>query len=142
MNDHPAIEMELWGKLNTVDYESSFAKKDLNAGDVLKLLDYTTYFNLTNTTLPSETDKIIHYLLEEGLVVPQDDSLYTITNLGVILFAKKLTIDNPPCSKNEALAALMRRMGICEERGSGWDMIALSCEKAQLPVPNYVPFWA
>jgi len=250
LKDYPAIEADLWRKLNTTNYENSPAKQDLQIREVLNLLDYTIYFDLTDVSLPSEADGILHYLTEDGLIVKQDDSSYTITNLGVVLFAKKLAlfnglarksvrviqykgtskietiredtggkgyasgfagllkyiigllpareevekglrrnvsiypeialrelianalvhqdlsitgtgptieifdnrieitnpgtplvdymrfIDNPPRSRNEALASLMRRMRICEERGSGWDKIALSCEIAQLPAPK------
>lgn len=45
-------------------------------------------------------------------------------------------IDNPPKSRNEKLASLMRRMRMCEELGTGWDKIAISCERSQLPAPR------
>ena len=45
-------------------------------------------------------------------------------------------IDNPPKSRNEKLAALMRRLGMCEELGTGWDKIVISCELYQLPAPG------
>lgn len=45
-------------------------------------------------------------------------------------------IDNPPKSRNEKLASLMRRLGMCEELGTGWDKIVISCELNQLPAPK------
>ena len=45
-------------------------------------------------------------------------------------------IDNPPKSRNECIASLLRRTHICEERGIGWDRIALSCELHQIPTPK------
>ena len=48
-----------------------------------------------------------------------DDRL-EITNPGVPLVDTQRFVDSPPKSRNEALASLMRRIGICEERGSGW----------------------
>lgn len=45
-------------------------------------------------------------------------------------------MDNPPRSRNEKLAALMRRLRICEELGTGWDKIVLSCEVQMLPAPR------
>lgn len=44
-------------------------------------------------------------------------------------------VDTPPKSRNEALASLMRRIGICEERGSGWDKVVFQTELHQLPAP-------
>lgn len=46
-------------------------------------------------------------------------------------------IDLPPRSRNEALAAIMRRMGICEEQGSGLDKVIASVEVYQLPPPLF-----
>jgi len=46
-------------------------------------------------------------------------------------------IDEPPRSKNEVLTALMRRMGICEERGSGIDKVIFAVEAFQLPAPDF-----
>jgi predicted HTH transcriptional regulator len=34
----------------------------------------------------------------------------------------------------------MRRVGICEERGSGWDKVVYQCEQFQLPAPKIEPF--
>lgn len=40
-------------------------------------------------------------------------------------------------SRNERLAHLMRRMGICEEKSSGIDRVVHSAEVFQLPAPNF-----
>jgi ATP-dependent DNA helicase RecG len=40
-------------------------------------------------------------------------------------------------SRNERLADLMRRMGICEEKGSGVDKVIQSAEIYQLPAPDF-----
>lgn len=58
-----------------------------------------------------------------------------ITNPGAPLVDAQRFLDAPPKSRNESLASLMRRMGICEERGSGWDKIAFQIEAFQLPAP-------
>ena len=42
-------------------------------------------------------------------------------------------IDVPPQSRNEDLAAFMRRINICEERGSGIDKVVDSVEIFRLP---------
>ena len=46
-------------------------------------------------------------------------------------------IDSPPRSRNEALAQLMRRIYICEERGSGIDKVVAATEQALLPAPEF-----
>lgn len=58
-----------------------------------------------------------------------------ITNPGVPLVNVERFIDSPPKSRNEALASLMRRIGVCEERGSGFDKVVFLTEYYQLPPP-------
>lgn len=40
-------------------------------------------------------------------------------------------------SRNERLASLMRRMGICEEKSSGIDRVVQAAEMFQLPAPDF-----
>lgn len=40
-------------------------------------------------------------------------------------------------SRNERLAELMRRMGLCEEKGSGIDKVVSAAEVFQLPAPDF-----
>lgn len=56
-----------------------------------------------------------------------------ITNPGQPLVAADRMIDLPPRSRNEALSSLMRRMGFCEEQGSGLDKVHSAVELFQLP---------
>ena len=250
LNDYPQVQAKLWDKLRTSNFEENIAIKDLSLKEALNLIEYSTYFTLSETQIPSDDKKIAHYLLEESIIKKQDNALYSITNLGAILFAKRLDdfprlsrkairvvqyngnnklemlreevdqkgyvigfegllkyigallptkeviigalrervyaypmlaireavanaiihqdfsitgtspvieifdnrieitnpgtplvdirriIDNPPKSRNEKLAALMRRLRMCEELGTGWDKITISCEIQKLPAPK------
>jgi ATP-dependent DNA helicase RecG len=60
-----------------------------------------------------------------------------ITNPGAPLIDPVRFIDAPPRSRNESLAALMRRMKICEEQGTGIDKVIASIELFQLPPPDF-----
>lgn len=60
-----------------------------------------------------------------------------ITNPGRPLVQADRMIDLPPRSRNEALASLMRRMGFCEEQGSGLDKVIAEVELFQLPPPLF-----
>jgi len=60
-----------------------------------------------------------------------------ITNPGIPLIDTLRFIDEPPRSRNEQIAALMRRMAICEERGSGIDKVIFHIEVFQLPAPDF-----
>jgi len=60
-----------------------------------------------------------------------------ISNPGAPLVKPERMIDLPPRSRNEALASLMRRMGMCEEQGSGLDKVIAQVEMFQLPPPLF-----
>ena len=250
LNDYPVLQAQVWDRIRNSKFEEHYAKSDLELNEALRQLDYGIYFDITGIPQPTEADKIAHYMLEEMILVRQDDGLYSITNLGAILFAKRLSdfsrisrkairvvqyggnnrlnmlkediggkgyvvgfeglmkyiqalipteevisgaireqktaypilaireavanalihqdfsitgtgpvveifqnrieitnpgtplvdvvriIDNPPRSRNEKLASLMRRLRMCEELGTGWDKITISCELQQLPAPK------
>ena len=63
-----------------------------------------------------------------------------ITNPGALLPSIKVErlIDMAPESRNELFARLMRRLGICEERGSGIDRALLEVEVYGLPPVKFV----
>lgn len=250
LNDYPQVKADLWSHLRHRNFEIQSAQADLTAEQVLDLLDYPVYFSLQSQPIPEGHEQILHYLREDQLVKKSDNGLYEITNLGAILFAKKLScfpsvarkalritkfngnnniellkdytcnkgyaagfeeimaylqailpsrevidgtlrkteevypltalretivnalihqdlsltgvgptvdiyesrieicnpglplidiqriIDTPPKSRNEKLASLTRRLGMCEERGTGWDRIIYLCEKNRLPAPQ------
>jgi len=58
-----------------------------------------------------------------------------ITNPGIPLVKTERFLDSPPRSRNEALASFLRRIGVCEERGSGIDKVVSLTELYQLPAP-------
>lgn len=250
LSDYPQMQAQLWDKIRNNRFEEQFAKYDLTANDALNMLDFSVYFDLKKEPIPTDMDGIIHYLTQEEILIKQDNGLYAITNLGAILFGKRLSdfsrlerkavrvvqysgnnrlemlkedvgnkgyavgfdnllkyveallpskeiidgavryklsaypsialreaianalihqdfsvtgtgvvieifgdrieitnpgrplvdvariIDNPPKSRNEKLASLMRRLRMCEELGTGWDKIVISCELQQLPTPH------
>lgn len=250
LSDYPQMQAQLWDKIRNSRFEEQYAMQNLQLEDALKLLDYSAYFDLKKEPIPSDNLGIVHYLEEETIIVKQDNGMYAITNLGAILFAKKLSsfsrlerkavrvvqyqdknrlnmlkedvgnkgyaigfdgllkyieallptrevikgavretispypsialreaianalihqdfsitgtgivieifsnrieitnpgiplvdiyriVDNPPKSRNEKLASLMRRLRMCEELGTGWDKIIISCELQQLPTPH------
>lgn len=61
-----------------------------------------------------------------------------ITNPGEPLIDTLRFIDIPPRSRNEDMAAFMRRINVCEERGTGIDKVILSVELFQLPAPSFI----
>ena len=250
LSEYPALQAQLWDRLRTSKFEERIAKHDLDLVTALGMLEYSTYFDLVKMPQPTNAEGICYYLEEEHILEKQDNGLYAITNLGAILFAKRLSdfprlsrkavrvvqykgsnrlnmlkeydgtkgyavgfegllgfidallptaevingalrekktayprlaireavgnalihqdfsipgtgpvveifdgrieitnpgtpmvdikriVDNPPKSRNEKLAELMRRLRICEELGTGWDKIVISCELQMLPAPK------
>jgi predicted HTH transcriptional regulator len=72
------------------------------------------------------------------------------TSIMIEIYSNRVEISNPgepivPAerfidgyqSRNERLADFMRRMGICEEKGSGIDKVVDAAEMFQLPAPDF-----
>lgn len=72
-----------------------------------------------------------------GPMVEIFDNRIEVTNPGKPLINIDRFIDHSPQSRNEMLAGIMRRMGMCEERGSGVDKVVAQCELFQLPAPEF-----
>ena len=254
LHEFPVFRAQLWDKLRHAQFEDVCVKTEQRYDDVVRLLQVDSYFTLLKIPQPIEKEAVIHYLNEDGIIKKQDNGLYSITNLGAILFAKDLNdfarlgrkamrvvqykgvnrlliqkeepfnqgyavcfenivryvnallpsnedmnavqlstkskfplpsvreaianslihqdlyitgaapvveifenrieitnpgtplvdvlriIDNPPKSRNEKLASLMRRLKMCEELGRGWDRMVLACEAQFLPAPRIEVF--
>lgn len=251
LKDHPDKEAALWRVFEQSPFEEGVAAEHLRAADVIRLLDTTSYFDLLSIPQPGHSEGILDTLASDRLVRRNDAGTWDITNLGALLFAKRLSdfpgldrkamrvilyrgtgrletqreqlgvkgyasgfaglvgyvngllpsnevmgqalrqsvpmypelavrelvanalihqdlsvsgagpmveifddrleITNPgeplidtqrfcdasPRSRNETLAALMRRVGVCEERGSGIDKVIFQIELFQLPAPLF-----
>lgn len=251
LKDHPEKERELWRVFDQTPFESQVAAENLPAEDVLRLLDYPAYFDLLHIPLPDRRDGILAALESDELISKNKAGQWDVSNLGALLFAKKLSeftglrrkavrvivyrgdsrvetvreqegskgyacgfegligfvlnllptnevigqalrkevpmfpelairelvanalihqdfqqtgtgpmieifarrmeitnpgiplvkterfLDSPPKSRNEALASFMRRIGVCEERGSGVDKVVYQTEQYQLPAPVF-----
>ena len=70
-----------------------------------------------------------------GPVLEIFDTRVEGSNPGKLLVPRDRIIDSPPKARNEALAAFLRRIHICEERGSGFDRIEEAMASAGLPSP-------
>lgn len=77
------------------------------------------------------------FITGAGPMVEIFDDRIEITNPGEPLVDTQRFVDTPPRSRNEALASLMRRFRICEERGSGIDKVVSQVELFQLPAPLF-----
>lgn len=98
LKDLPQKEVQLWDRLRSSNFELKVAKHDLTLNEVFGLIDYTAYYSLKKLPLPSDDEGITHYLLEDNILVPQDNGRYSITNLGAITLARRLS-DFPNISR-------------------------------------------
>ena len=249
LKDFPEKERALWRIFDRTPFEDGIALERATSDDVLRLLEYPAYFDLLERPLPANRDGILEALADDRLIRRGDAGGWDVTNLGAILFAKRLDafrtlrrkavrviqyagvgrtealreregvrgyacgfegligyvdsllpanevikqalrkampmfpelavrelvanalihqdffvtgagpmveifsdriemtnpgeplvdtrrfVDTPPKSRNEALASLMHRFRICEERGSGIDKVVFQVELFQLPAP-------
>ncbi|HUX42724.1 MAG TPA: ATP-binding protein [Rectinemataceae bacterium] len=61
-----------------------------------------------------------------------------VTNPGKPIISTLRFIDHPPRSRNEQLASFMRRVSICEERGSGIDKVVTELETHIMPPVRFI----
>ena len=71
------------------DWLAEIAVDGASSDDVVRLLDTQSYFDLLKLPFPVNRDGVLDKFEREKLIVKKD-GLYVITNLGAVLFAKKL----------------------------------------------------
>jgi predicted HTH transcriptional regulator len=251
LKDFPEKERELWRVFDHTPFEKEIAAEQVTSDEVLKWLDYPSYFDLLTLPLPVGREGVLAALAADQIIEQGKGGRWNITNLGAILFARRLAdfrtlqrkavrvilykgdarietireqeglkgyasgfegligfimnllpsnevigqalrktvpmfpelairelvanalihqdfhltgtgpmvelfanrmeitnpglplvktdrfLDSPPKSRNEAIASFMRRIGVCEERGSGVDKVVSQAEFYQLPAPLF-----
>jgi len=250
LSNFPEKEKRLWRVLDIRIFEEEIATERLQDQEILRMLDYESYFDMINRTIPQDHSVVLQILQSEQFIRQRDDHAWDILNLGFLAFARNLEdapslrrkpdrivkysgtsrwnqsqehelkagyasgfskimdcirtftpidetfnggirkqelrfpeipvrevianalihqdltvrgagplieifedrievvnpgrplvdvkffVSDPPKSRNEALAKLLHRFGICEERGIGWDRIVQEIELLQLPAPR------
>ena len=89
LKDFPAKEAKIW-KGGQKPLEKIVLKKGLSGQEVFSFLSAETYFDMMHLPLPQDTNGILDRFLSESLIV-KDEVGYGITELGAILFAKRLS---------------------------------------------------
>ncbi len=90
LSSYPKIEEKIWNNFKNKNFEKQICLQNLKYDEVLKILDYDKYFNLTEQRLPTETKKFVERMWEDSLVKLQDDWNYSITVLWAILFSRNI----------------------------------------------------
>lgn len=73
-----------------ITFEERVAKGGLDEKEILSLLNYKKFFELIDKDIPKSIDSILSRMKEYGLCTGSD-GLWSVTNLGAILFANDLT---------------------------------------------------
>lgn len=102
LSDHPERLRGLWAKLQPYAWETGIAAQFLTGDEVLARMDYASYFDLTAQPLPDNRAGIFDKLLADRLVQHDAGGHWNITNLGAVLFAKRLS-DFPPAIARKAV---------------------------------------
>lgn len=102
LSDHPERLKAVWAKLQPYAWESGIAAQFMAGDEVLARLDYAGYFDLTEQRLPDNRNGIFDKLMADRLVQRDVGGRWNITNLGAILFAKRL-IDFSPSIARKAV---------------------------------------
>jgi len=71
-------------------FHEQYAMTGVSADDIVRLLDYNSYFQLTGRNFPESKSVILDALANEEFIEKQGD-YWHITNLGALLFARDLT---------------------------------------------------
>ena len=90
LRDFPEKERQLWRIFDQTPFEEGVAAEHLDADEVIQLLDYSSYFDLSKVPLPESRDRILSALDSERLIRPCEAGGWNVTNMGAMLFAKSL----------------------------------------------------
>jgi len=107
LREAPDRERELWRLLDRTLFEEGVAAEWVSSDEVLRLLDYPAYFDLLEQPLPTHHTGILEALSSDNLIHACDAGGWDITNLGAILFAKKLS--DFPQIKRKSLRVIQYR---------------------------------
>ncbi len=129
LKDAPDRERALWRVFDQTPFERVIAVERVEADEVLRLLDYPAYFDLLERSLPPDRDGILAALADDGLIERCEAGGWNITNLGAVLFAKRL----------DDFASLRRKAArVVQYRGTS----RVETLKEQVETKGYLPYWA
>ncbi|MCV3765150.1 ATP-binding protein [Rhizobium sp. TRM95796] len=122
LSDHPERLRALWARLQPYAWETGIAAQFLSSDDVLARLDYPSYFSLTKQPLPDNRSGILEKLDADGLIKKDVGGHWNITNLGAVLFAKRLGDFSPSIARKGIRFVAydgLNRAGIVTHRQDG-----------------------
>lgn len=79
----------LWNKASGFNYEETIVKENLSEEEILKLLDFKTYFKMKDWLSDKSPLEIIREMEQDGFI-KKDNSSYHVKALGALLLAHNL----------------------------------------------------
>ena len=92
LKDYPDVERQLWRIFDKTPFERLVAMENVSDTDVLRSLDYPAYFEMLDIPLPEDRIRILERLAEDQMIRKTNAGSWDVTNLGAILFAKKMSL--------------------------------------------------
>lgn len=92
LREHPEHERAVWLATSRRKFESAVALQHQSAEEVLSKLNHKTYYERSGQQHPSNNAEILRKFESLGVIVPDMEGGYDITNLGALLFANDITI--------------------------------------------------
>lgn len=88
---HHQFANKLWSSLNSQSFETMTAMEDCTTEELKKLIDIDAVITMLDLPEPTTDQSITHMLEDNNIIESQDNGLFSITNLGALLFSKDLT---------------------------------------------------
>jgi ATP-dependent DNA helicase RecG len=90
LKDAPDRERALWRTFDTIAFEDRIALERVGVDEMLRLLDWPTYFKLLGQTVPTNRSQIVDALSTDRMIQISEAGGWDITNLGALLLATEL----------------------------------------------------
>ncbi len=110
LRDHPTKERQLWRLFLASAFEDGTAGEHLTGPDILQALDHPAFFHMLGVPPPDGRDAILKALAHDELINRNQAGGYDITNLGAVLFARRLA-DFPGLKRKAVRLILYRGSG-------------------------------
>ncbi len=91
LKEFPEKERELWRIFDDTPFEDLLAAENLPAGEALQFLEHSSYFDLLGLPVPTDGIAVLEQMAKDQFVARTDSGHWNVTNLGALLFARKLT---------------------------------------------------
>ncbi|MCE2518704.1 MAG: putative DNA binding domain-containing protein, partial [Alphaproteobacteria bacterium] len=90
LKSFPERERLLWRVFDEIPFESGIVAEHISEEGVVRVLHYTSYFDLLDLPLPRSRSGILEALENDRLIRRDDYGQWDISNMGAILFSKRL----------------------------------------------------